>query len=76
MVAIPVYHATLMNQTRPPGWATIGVVVFGTEARGSKVAELSSNDEIALSSGIFLRALVQTQVTAMVDHLCIAMPTR
>ena len=46
MLAIPVYHTAKQDDPRPPPWATIGVVCFGSTSKASKVPVAHRNEEL------------------------------
>jgi hypothetical protein len=63
VLAVPIYDPEVMDLARPPPWATIGVVSFGTTASDSPINSLEADHPTRL------RAVVQTGVLRILDVL-------
>ncbi|WP_407121462.1 hypothetical protein [Bradyrhizobium sp. STM 3561] len=70
VVALPLYHPTYQDHRRPPPWATIGAVSFGSAAESRQIATLAEPDvEAAEDLRRELRSAVQVHALAILEAL-------
>jgi hypothetical protein len=69
VVSVPFYHPNVQDDRRPPPWATIGVVSFGSASEGARIATLSKTTTEAEEQRRELRSAVQTHAVAILDAL-------
>jgi 3',5'-cyclic AMP phosphodiesterase CpdA len=71
ILAIPLYHPTMADHERPPPWATIGVLSFGSSSDASRLADLGGQHpdravwEKALGAWTFAQGLLAAIVEAL-----------
>jgi 3',5'-cyclic AMP phosphodiesterase CpdA len=69
LVAVPIYHPDRQDDRRPPPWATIGALSFGSSLKGSPISELNKQTPKAEARRRVLRSVVQTQVVGIIEKL-------
>jgi hypothetical protein len=69
VVAQPIYHERFQDEQRPPPWATIGVVVVGSDSPASRVRKLMFDDTEAKELAADIRINAQLAAAKVVDAL-------